>query len=49
VVAVVACLFAIRLAEIVLRAIDYRYSPVKIGAGVSGDFREEHAFHDRRS
>ena len=47
IVAVVAFVIAIAAAEGVLRAIDYHYSPVKIGAGVAGDFREEHAFHDR--
>jgi len=38
---------AIAATEGVLRAIGYHYSPVKIGDGVAGDFREEHAFHDR--
>jgi len=38
---------ALIIAELGLRLIDYRYSPVKIGAGVAGDFREEHAFRDR--
>ena len=46
-VAIVAVLIAIAATEGVLRAIGYHYSPVKIGAGVAGDFREEHAFHDR--
>jgi lysophospholipase L1-like esterase len=35
------------MAEVALRAIDYRYSPVKIGDSVQSDFREQHAFHDR--
>lgn len=47
ILAIVALVVAIAVTEIVLRAIDYTYSPVKIGTGVSGDFREEHAFHDR--
>lgn len=40
-------LFAIAATEGVLRATGYHYSPVKIGDGIAGDFREEHAFHDR--
>jgi lysophospholipase L1-like esterase len=33
--------------EMALRAAGYQYSPIKIGAGVSSDWREEHAFRDR--
>jgi len=42
-----AFVFALLVVEGALRLIDYHYSPVKIGAGVAGDFREEHAFRDR--
>lgn len=44
---IAAIIVAIAGGEIVLRAIGYHYSPVKIGDGIAGDFREEHAFHDR--
>jgi lysophospholipase L1-like esterase len=44
---IAAIIVAIALGEVALRAIDYHYSPVKIGDGIAGDFREEHAFHDR--
>ena len=47
IVAIVAVVIAIAATEGVLRAIGYHYSPVKIGTGVAGDFREEHAFNDR--
>lgn len=30
-----------------LRAIGYQYSPLKIGAGIKDDWREQHAFGDR--
>jgi lysophospholipase L1-like esterase len=33
--------------ELALRAAGYQYSPVKIGANVAGDWRDEHAFGDR--
>jgi lysophospholipase L1-like esterase len=33
--------------ELVLRATGYQYSPVRIGADVQDDWREEHAFRDR--
>jgi lysophospholipase L1-like esterase len=46
-VPILAVLFAIAATEGALRAMDYHYSPVKIGDGIAGDFREEHAFHDR--
>lgn len=45
--AIAAVLIALLVSELVLRAIGYHYSPVKIGAGIAGDFREEHAFNDR--
>ena len=35
------------MSELGLRAIDYRYSPIKIGDNVNSDHREEHAFRDR--
>lgn len=40
-------LLAAGLAEALLRAAGFRYSPVHIGTNVRDDFREEHAFRDR--
>jgi lysophospholipase L1-like esterase len=40
-------ILAAAVVEIALRAAGYQYSPLKIGAGVSSDWREEHAFRDR--
>ncbi len=47
VIATVSILLAGGALELVLRASDYHYSPVKIGANIKDDWREEHAFHDR--
>lgn len=33
--------------EAALRAVGYQYSPLKIGAGIKDDWREQHAFGDR--
>lgn len=43
----VAIVVAGAAVEIALRASGYQYSPVKIGADVKDDWREEHAFRDR--
>ncbi|MGH9384286.1 MAG: SGNH/GDSL hydrolase family protein [Vicinamibacterales bacterium] len=42
-----ALLIASALTEFALRASGYQYSPVKIGANLTSDFRERHAFQDR--
>ena len=46
-VVVGSVMLAAAVVEIALRAAGYEYSPLKIGAGVSSDWREEHAFRDR--
>lgn len=43
----VSCLLSLGLAEGLLRAAGYRYSPLAIGASNANDHREEHAFRDR--
>jgi lysophospholipase L1-like esterase len=45
--ALAASLLTLAAGELVLRLAGYTYSPVQIGANITGDFREEHAFRDR--
>jgi lysophospholipase L1-like esterase len=45
--AVAAVIVAGVALELILRAGGYQYSPIKIGANVKDDWREQHAFHDR--
>jgi lysophospholipase L1-like esterase len=46
-IVLVSVMVAIGAAEFALRSAGYQYSPVKIGANVKDDWREEHAFRDR--
>jgi lysophospholipase L1-like esterase len=46
-VVAVSVLTAAAASELALRATGYQYSPLKIGATVQSDSREQHAFHDR--
>jgi lysophospholipase L1-like esterase len=47
VMALMSFMLAAAASELVLRVAGYQYSPVQIGGDVTGDWRDEHAFHDR--